>query len=221
MACALKARHLKATVLDSKKIKEKEKKLSRECANCGKEFRTNKSRQRYCSPECQYEAALQRKHEKKLSQFMPMMRQCLCCGSVFPTTLHAKNKLFCSDECREKAEKEVRKEQMKEAFVEPVGLKTTYRDYKGLCAICGLPVPNTTEPSNQWAATVDHIIPLSKGGKHRKDNCQLAHRLCNSLKRDAGEEYKIDWIQKLADEPRRWNEQIDDLQRQLGYLDQK
>jgi 5-methylcytosine-specific restriction endonuclease McrA len=34
------------------------------------------------------------------------------------------------------------------------------------------------------APTVDHIIPLARGGSHTWDNVQLAHHLCNSLKGD-------------------------------------
>ena len=78
-----------------------------------------------------------------------------------------------------------------------------------------MPVPDTNEPSNQWAATVDHIIPLSKDGLHAKANCQLAHRLCNSLKQDTLETYYISWREKLAEEPGRWNAQLDDLWKQL------
>lgn len=32
--------------------------------------------------------------------------------------------------------------------------------------------------------SIDHIVPLAKGGKHSWDNVKLAHRICNSLKSD-------------------------------------
>lgn len=32
------------------------------------------------------------------------------------------------------------------------------------------------------APTTDHIVPLSKGGKHERRNCQLAHFKCNTAK---------------------------------------
>jgi 5-methylcytosine-specific restriction endonuclease McrA len=45
-----------------------------------------------------------------------------------------------------------------------------------LCALCGKPIENMKD------CTIDHIIPVSKGGLTTVENCQLAHRKCN-LKR--------------------------------------
>lgn len=38
-----------------------------------------------------------------------------------------------------------------------------------------------TSPSNN-AVEIDHVLPLSKGGKHTKDNAVLACRVCNREK---------------------------------------
>jgi hypothetical protein len=38
------------------------------------------------------------------------------------------------------------------------------------------------KPLSAWAATIDHIQPISKGGPDLKDNLQAAHRSCNSAK---------------------------------------
>jgi 5-methylcytosine-specific restriction endonuclease McrA len=32
--------------------------------------------------------------------------------------------------------------------------------------------------------SIDHIVPLAKGGNHTWNNVQLAHHYCNTLKRD-------------------------------------
>lgn len=49
-----------------------------------------------------------------------------------------------------------------------------------VCAICGKPVDKSLKSPHPLSATVDHIIPVSKGG-HPSDiaNLQLAHRCCN------------------------------------------
>lgn len=52
-----------------------------------------------------------------------------------------------------------------------------------LCAICGKPVDKTLKSPDPMSASVDHIIPIAKGG-HPCDlsNLQLAHRACNRAK---------------------------------------
>lgn len=52
-----------------------------------------------------------------------------------------------------------------------------------ICGICGKPVDKTLKSPHPLSATVDHIIPLDKGG-HPTDlsNLQLAHRCCNREK---------------------------------------
>ena len=47
------------------------------------------------------------------------------------------------------------------------------------CHICGERVVLGID------ATLDHLVPLSKGGNHTADNVRLAHRSCNS-RRGAG-----------------------------------
>lgn len=52
-----------------------------------------------------------------------------------------------------------------------------------VCGICGQPVDKTLKAPHPLSPTIDHIIPLDKGG-HPSDlaNLQLAHRACNRAK---------------------------------------
>jgi len=54
-----------------------------------------------------------------------------------------------------------------------------------ICGICGKPVDLSLKYPHPLSATIDHIIPVSKGG-HPSDisNLQLAHRCCNRAKSD-------------------------------------
>ena len=47
-----------------------------------------------------------------------------------------------------------------------------------LCGICGKAITKMKD------ATIDHIIPLSRGGHSGISNIQLAHDKCNSTKGD-------------------------------------
>lgn len=58
----------------------------------------------------------------------------------------------------------------------------------GRCALCNTPMlRNRFEAPHAriWAkhrATIDHIIPKSKGGTDTPENLQLAHARCNKIK---------------------------------------
>lgn len=51
------------------------------------------------------------------------------------------------------------------------------------CAICGRPVDFDKVFPDPWSATLDHIVPVSKGGAPADiENLQLAHLQCNRIK---------------------------------------
>ena len=54
-----------------------------------------------------------------------------------------------------------------------------------ICALCGKPVDFNLKYPHPLSPTIDHIVPVAKGG-HPSDinNLQLAHRCCNRAKSD-------------------------------------
>lgn len=55
---------------------------------------------------------------------------------------------------------------------------SVYRRDRGICGICKYPV--------SWRyCEVDHVIPVSKGGKDEWPNVQIAHPQCNASKGDS------------------------------------
>jgi 5-methylcytosine-specific restriction endonuclease McrA len=56
---------------------------------------------------------------------------------------------------------------------------------QSVCGICGRPVDKTLRYPDPMAPTVDHIVPIAKGGHPSDiDNLQLAHFCCNRAKSD-------------------------------------
>lgn len=228
ISCAVKARALRNAPLVQARRQERERLREQEwqekhnkiCPICGKPFIEQVLSRIYCSDECANEALFLSHHKKYVDAYTPRHFFCEECGAEITTEVGDRRRRYCSESCQKRASdreySKKREKQMNEAFVENVCVEDLYEKSEGVCEICGLPVPRDHSPENVWAATRDHIIPLSKGGLHEKSNCQLAHRLCNSLKLDTTDAFKINWSQKLIDEPGRWNEQIDDLWRQLG-----
>jgi len=53
-----------------------------------------------------------------------------------------------------------------------------------VCSICRLPIPwGIVNPNHPLFGTIDHVIPLSKGGANSAANRRPAHRYCNARKR--------------------------------------
>lgn len=51
-----------------------------------------------------------------------------------------------------------------------------------LCGICRTAVDETLTWPDPQSASLDHVVPLSKGGTHTLDNVQCAHLVCNLQK---------------------------------------
>lgn len=72
-------------------------------------------------------------------------------------------------------------------FDSGISLSAVYARDRGICQICGKPTDPTDIKDGHIRRnypTLDHVVPLSKGGKHTWDNVQLAHMACNSGKCD-------------------------------------
>jgi 5-methylcytosine-specific restriction endonuclease McrA len=54
------------------------------------------------------------------------------------------------------------------------------------CGICNEPIDKTLKWPDLGSVSIDHIIPLSKGGNHTKVNTQAAHLGCNIRKGSHG-----------------------------------
>ncbi|WP_188942134.1 HNH endonuclease [Virgibacillus salexigens] len=65
--------------------------------------------------------------------------------------------------------------------IEP--LKVFERD-EWKCGICGSYVNHSLSYPDTMSASIDHIIPLSKGGSHTYKNVQCSHLSCNLIKRN-------------------------------------
>lgn len=50
----------------------------------------------------------------------------------------------------------------------------------GLCWICGKPAGRAANGNDpRWRVTLDHVVPVSKGGRFTFGNLRVAHKLCN------------------------------------------
>jgi len=75
-----------------------------------------------------------------------------------------------------------RRSRIKNTEVEKIYLSDVYELCNGVCGICLEYVDKNLCYPHPMSATIDHIVPLSKGGAHVRDNIQLAHATCNKRK---------------------------------------
>ena len=57
-----------------------------------------------------------------------------------------------------------------------------YKRDNWICGICLKRVDKRLKYPHPMSKSLDHIIPLSKGGTHTEDNLQLSHLICNLRK---------------------------------------
>ncbi|SDN79254.1 HNH endonuclease [Geodermatophilus sp. DSM 45219] len=60
--------------------------------------------------------------------------------------------------------------------------ETAWTDCGGLCGLCGDAIDRSLPWPDPESASLDHILPLSKGGAHDQSNVQWTHLVCNLRK---------------------------------------
>ena len=139
-----------------------------ECKHCSAIF-YGAGHRKYCSDRCRNKTA----HPAVIKT----LAICKQCGESYRGRPDQK---FCSHVCRINH----RRVKSRSAFVEPVGLRFLIERDEGICQLCGTLVSTQIAAPHPLSPSIDHMIPLSKGGLHSKANCQLAHLYCNTSKSD-------------------------------------
>lgn len=118
--------------------------------------------------------------------------RCEACNQAFQA-LKMKSRIYCSTKCRNSASTKkkalvrntswrLRQERLKAAKVEKISPCKVFSRDNWTCWICSQPIDRTQRHPEPLAATIDHVIPISKGGDHTYSNVRCAHSRCNSVK---------------------------------------
>lgn len=160
------------------------------CPICGDSFSASPHvSQVYCGMDCRTRAS--RARIRVPAPKVIVNKRCERCGEGFGCSAgKSKVQKYCSHACAKRAghrnHEHVRRARKRNAYVAPVSFAAIAMRDGWRCGICGKPVPKKAVVPNPLAPTLDHIIPLAKGGTHEPKNVQLAHFLCNSVKSDKG-----------------------------------
>lgn len=168
----------------------------RTCAECGDPL--PRLARRYCSLVCSGRA-------RGIPYRDQVPHDCQHCGVTFTT--HRPNVRYCSDQCQRNAAHKRHRERHPQVWTDarrdayhrrrarkqaaatgrPVRMAEIRQRDADTCGLCGDPVGNERWP-HPLSPSLDHVVPLSRGGAHDPDNVQLAHLSCNVRKGGGGPE---------------------------------
>lgn len=127
---------------------------------------------------------------KQLSGTQTTFSVCKHCGTLF-----IGDRKYCSKRCSDRHQEgqhtRVRYEKAKDngKIDYTITLDKLLKRDNNICYLCNKECneldyiyQGNTFIAGNYYPSIDHVIPLSKGGTHTWDNVRLAHRICNTLK---------------------------------------
>ena len=156
------------------------------CAVCSGSFEATRSDARYCSPRCR-NAGSRDSSSSACSQADcgRSVRARGLCSKHWRRWARAEGIEKPSEWTPERRARWKAREVAKRApgaSTEPIDPTEVFNRDGWLCGICGDPVDAGLSYPDPGSKSLDHIVPLSRGGGHTLDNVQLAHLFCNLSK---------------------------------------
>lgn len=184
------------------------------CVACMKQFTARMYKAKVCSEKCKWKARPRKPclqcggptgwsltdtrggricnpcrslNAKKRPKSQPLTWSCKNCGKTRtrPPTKGQVPK-YCSKSCEQLAAFHRRRARLINAFVEDVDRSAVFKADSYRCYLCGHKTDPTKSYPHPKSPTIDHVIPLNKGGLHERGNCRTACAKCNSAKQDRG-----------------------------------
>jgi 5-methylcytosine-specific restriction endonuclease McrA len=163
------------------------------CQHCQRRFASTNSRQ-FCSDDCtqgyrdaakqasRLKWAIERIERQKKNA---KLQSCKQCGIQY-TSLTQDGKLYCSRRCVAKYARKNREHIARSSTRIGGGFSSldVFKAANWKCKICGIKVQQATGQHSETQATIDHIVPMSKGGLHVWGNVQCSCQRCNANKSD-------------------------------------
>jgi hypothetical protein len=117
---------------------------------------------------------------------------CRRCGSVYCRDALAAAPGFCSMLCNRRHARSVRRAARRAIVVESFSLREIAERDGWCCHLCGRKVADRIDyAARDDDATLDHLVPVSKGGLHVRANVALAHNRCNWERGNADIEFQM------------------------------
>ena len=168
--------------------------ITKSCAYCKKSFESPHPQHRFCCNECrtaQQSLENKRKWQRKQENKFPNRQKTSTCGwcgepRTFKIGESVSNAYH--PECRKEAQsaryriKTVKRQSKTKRW--RISHQEIVRQYGDKCHICNKPIDLDLPRTHTQGLTVDHLVPLSKGGTDDMSNLRPAHWSCNMRKSD-------------------------------------
>lgn len=107
------------------------------------------------------------------------MLTCQGCGSAFPRGRRGPAGRFCSAACKSANVRQLRNATSNYWQVDK---HTIFERDDWTCKLCGNPVKEGMAWPHPMSPSLDHVVPVIRGGTNEMTNLQLAHLVCNMRK---------------------------------------
>ena len=148
----------------------------RDCVWCGESFIPTAPAMRFCSSGCRYDRAARAKAGD------PYPVQCAYCSDVFvldPKKRCQLRRKYCSPSCTRDAGKARRRVARLGNGTEFIDRSVVFERDGWMCGLCDEPVDRSLKWPDPRSVSLDHVVPISRGGTHTYDNVQCSHLDCN------------------------------------------
>lgn len=159
----------------------------RQCSRCRADFPLAEVPRGYCrkcEPARQAEYLLR---NPRANDVPKGAATCEVCGAEY--LADRRQRFTCSTECKQiRLHRENwrfvqrRRAQLRDVTVEIFSAREIYERDNWTCQLCGLPLDRGARAPDSMSPSIDHAIPLSRGGEHSRANTQAAHLGCNVRK---------------------------------------
>jgi hypothetical protein len=175
------------------------KELIKACLCCNKDFPIQDekfNRKKFCSDLCrtkhwkrinrEYYKERRKKEPERAGEKVIHNKKCRECSKMFTTTRKAQ--VYCDLDCSRKFRSRKRERERDKRIRDngpidhDISIERLMIRDKEICHLCDERVDIHSHHNDNYYPSIDHVIPIIRGGTHTWDNVRLAHRVCNSIK---------------------------------------
>jgi hypothetical protein len=117
----------------------------------------------------------------------PSHRPCVACGAAVPCGRGRMRCGACAAQRRKQTHKAAhhrRRARQRGVVSHNINPRDIFARDNWTCGICGKPVDPAAAYPDPMSVSLDHVVPIAKGGPHIASNLQCSHMGCNSSKSD-------------------------------------